>query len=120
MPDMSYENAIWRAKYGYKEEHHHDAPMRRNRDFKAMPYGTAAGMPNYRHAEPFSQLKNIKDFLNEEHHFPTKFFKIFCFGAAAGVMYGSVWTFIRPVSGFAAQKLFASVGEKEFSGRIGR
>jgi hypothetical protein len=92
---------MWRAKHGYKEEHQHDAPMRRNRDFKAMPYGTAAGMPNYRHAEPFCQLKNLKDLKNEHHHFPTKLFKIFFGGATVGVVFGSAWAFLRPMSGFA-------------------
>ena len=94
--------------------------MRRNRDFKAMPYGTAAGMPNYRHAEPFAQLKNIKDFTTEHHHFPTKYFKTFLDGAIVGVFFGAAWTFIRPMSGFAMQKLFLTVGERDWSGRIAR
>jgi hypothetical protein len=75
--------------------------MRRNRDFKALPYGTAGGMPNYRHAEPFCQLKNLKDLANEHHHFPTKFFKTFLTGAAIGVVFGAFWTSFRPMSGIA-------------------
>ena len=94
--------------------------MRRNRDFKAMPYGTYGGMPNYRHAEPFCQLKNLKDFKNEHHHFPTKFFKIFLAGALTGVVFGSGWHFLRPISGFAVQKLMLTVGDRDFSGRIVR
>ena len=118
--DREYADPIWRAKHGYKEEHQHDAPMRRNRDFKAMPYGTAAGMPNYRHAEPFAQLKNLKDFKNEDHNFVFKYAKIFFYGAIIGIVYGSVWTFVRPISGFSAQKLMMTAGERDWSGRIGR
>lgn len=85
-----------------------------------MPYGTAAGMPNYRHAEPFCQLKNIKDLKNEHHHFPTRFFKIFLSGAIVGVTFGSAWGFLRPMSGFAIQKLMHTTGDHAFTGRIWR
>jgi len=117
VPDPAYKNEIWRAKHGYKEVHQHDAPFRRNRDFKATPYGNFAGMPNYRHAEPFCQLKNLKDFKNERHHHPTKWAKTFMFGAAAGIMFGSAWTAFRPVNGFAFNKLLAATGERSWSGR---
>jgi hypothetical protein len=85
-----------------------------------MPYGTAAGMPNYRHAEPFAQLKNIKDFYAEHSHFPTVYFKLFLTGAATGIFWGSFWTFIRPISGFSAQKLMLTAGDRDWSGRLGR
>ena len=85
-----------------------------------MPYGTYGGMPNYRHAEPFCQLKNLKDLVNEDHHFPTKYFKLFLAGAFTGIVYGSAWTFIRPMQGFAVQKLMAHVGDREWTGRIAR
>ena len=49
----AYEDEAWRAKHGYKEVKQHDAPYRRNRDFKAVPYGNFIGMPNYRHSEPW-------------------------------------------------------------------
>ena len=120
MPDPAYEDEIWRSKHGYKEVHQHDAPMRRNRDFKPVPYGTFGGMPNYRHAEPWCQLKNIKDFANENHHFPTVWFKKFLYGALCGVVLGSGWFFIKPTTGFAMQKLMAQVGERQFSGRVFR
>jgi len=118
--DAAYSDPVWRAKHGYKEEHQHDNPMRRNRDFKAMPYGTAAGMPNYRHAEPFCQLKNIKDLKNEQHNFMFKYIRTFIFGATVGFVYGAAWTFIRPMSGMAIQKLMLTVGERDWSGRFGR
>ena len=94
--------------------------MRRNRDFNAMPYGTAIGMPNYRHAEPFCQLKNIKDLGNEHHNFMIRYIKIFMAGSIVGLVYGSAWSFVRPMSGMAIQKLFLAVGERDWSGRIGR
>lgn len=60
----------------------------------------------------------MKDLKNESHHFPTKFFKIFLAGAFTGLVFGSGWTFIRPVTGFATQKLMLSIGDREFSGRL--
>lgn len=99
--EPAYDNETWRAKHGYKEVHQHDAPFRRNRDFKPVPYGTFGGMPNYRHAEPFCQLKNAKDLVVEQHHFPTRWAKTFLFGAFSGVVLGQGWFFIRPAHGFA-------------------
>lgn len=120
MPEPNYGNEFWRAKYGYKEQHQHDPPFRRNRDFKPVPYGTAAGLPNYRHAEPFALLKNAKDIINEQDHFPTRWTKHFLFGAALGVVFGQCWWFIRPVGGFAFQKVMQASGERAFSGRVFR
>lgn len=56
-----YGNAAWRARHGYKEADTHDPPQRMNYDFKPIPYGTARGIPNYRHSEPFFLLKNLRD-----------------------------------------------------------
>lgn len=97
-----YGDEIWRSQHGYKEIYTHDAPFRRNRDFKPVPYGTFGGMPNYRHSEPFCQLKNIKDFVDERQHHPTKWAKTFLFGAFAGVVLGSVWMAFRPINGFVS------------------
>jgi hypothetical protein len=58
-------------------------------------------MPNYRHAEPFCQLKNVKDLAAENHHFPTRWAKTFLYGATVGVVFGQAWFFIKPVNGFA-------------------
>jgi hypothetical protein len=53
----AYANETFRARAGYKEGDVHDAPGRRNRDFKPMTYGSFRGIPNYRHSEPYCQLK---------------------------------------------------------------
>ena len=42
------------------------------------------------------------------------------FGAISGFTFGQLWFFVSPVNGFAAQKLFASVGERPWSGRMYR
>ena len=76
--------------------------MRRNRDFKATPYGAAIGMPNYRHAEPYLLLKNLPDLRNEDHHHPTVWAKRFIFGAIVGLSVGQLWVFAGPINGFAA------------------
>merc|ERR1712061_614369 len=44
--------------------------------------------------------------------------KSFIAGAAFGLVFGQVWFFFSPINGFAAQKLFAAVGERPFSGRM--
>jgi hypothetical protein len=119
-PEPGYSNEMWRAKHGYKELHQHAPPIRRNRDFKAMPYGTAAGMPNYRHAEAWCQLKNISDFVREDNHFPTRFFKLGCLGGMWGFVLGAFWVAVKPQQGFVVQKLMARVGERDFSFRMPR
>jgi hypothetical protein len=59
--DSAYKNEVFRARKHYKEEHVHDPPLRRNRDFKPVNYGSFRGMLNFKHAEPFASLKNLKD-----------------------------------------------------------
>ena len=63
--DPNYGNETFRARHGYKEEHTHDPPYRRSRDFKPMTYGSFKGMLNYRHSEPYCLLKNMKDLSRE-------------------------------------------------------
>ena len=75
-------------------------------------------MPNYRHSEPFLSLKQFYSFTDERHHHPTKWIKKFLFGAGVGFCVGQLWFFVSPINGFAAQKLFAAVGEKAWSGRF--
>jgi len=67
-----------------------------------VPYGNFIGLPNYRHSEPFCLLKNAKDVINEQDHFPTRWAKTFLFGATLGVTFGQAWFFLRPINGFAA------------------
>ena len=117
VPDTQYGNEVWRAKHGYKEVHQHNPPARRNRDFKATPYGNAIGMPNYRHATPYLLLKHLSDFKHEEHHHPSKWIKSFMMGATTGLTLGSIWFFLSPINGFASQKLYAAVGERAWSGK---
>ena len=120
IPEPAYSDEIWRQRHGYKEEHQHDAPFRRNRDFKPVPYGTFGGMPNYRHAETFCLTKNIKDLITEHDHFPTRWAKSFLNGAMYGFVLGQAWMFISPGNGFAIQKLMAAIGTREWSGRAFR
>ena len=62
-----YENPTFRARKGFKDPEAHDPPYRRNRDFKPVPYGSAKGILNYRHSEPYALLKNMKDLPRETH-----------------------------------------------------
>ena len=115
--DQRYGDEIWRSKHGYKEIYQHDPPLRRNRDFKPVPWGAAVGMPNYRHAEPFLMLKNIQDLRHEEAHHPIKWMKTFAFGALVGFSMGQVYQLLAPMNGFAMQKLHANIGERDWTGR---
>jgi hypothetical protein len=96
IPDPAYGNEVWRARHHYKEEHVHDPPLRRNRDFKPVGFGTFRGMPNFKHAEPFALLKNLKDLPNEHHNHPIKWAKAFLFGGFAGAVFGYSWFIFRP------------------------
>ena len=120
IPDPRYGDELWRAKNHFKEEYQHDAPWRRSRDFKPVPWGNARGLPNYRHSEPWLSLKNVFTFTEERHHHPTKWIKKAALGAVTGLCLGQVWFFFAPINGFAAQKLFASIGERAFTGRMFR
>jgi len=53
-----------------------------------VPWGAARGMPNYRHAEPWLNMKNLFTFTEERHHHPTKWIKRFLFGAGVGLVMG--------------------------------
>lgn len=120
IPDPRYGDETWRAKHHFKEEFQHDAPLRRSRDFKPVPWGQARGMPNYRHSEPWLNMKNLYTLIDERHHHPTKWFKKFMFGAFSGFFLGQIWFFVAPINGFAASKLFAAIGEKAWTGRMYR
>jgi len=120
IPDPRYRDETWRAQHHFKEEHQHDAPLRRSRDFKPVPWGHARGMPNYRHSEPWLNMKNFFGWSEEHHHHPTKWMKRAFFGGVSGFCIGQFWQFVAPINGFAAQKLFASIGERQWSGRLFR
>lgn len=105
VPDPAYSNEFWRARHHFKEEHLHDPPARKNRDFKPVGFGSFRGMPNFKHAEPFAILKNLKDLPHEHHHHPIKWIKAFLFGGAAGVFFGYAWFIFRPFQNFPIRKL---------------
>jgi len=88
IPDPAYKDETWRINHGYKEEHQHDAPKRRNRDFKPAAYGSFRGLPNYRRSESFESMKLLTELKNEDHHFPTRWAKTFFYGATVGVSLG--------------------------------
>ena len=94
--DSRYGDELWRARHGYKELHQHDAPLRRNRDFKPVPWGAAIGMPNYRHSEPFLMLKNIKDLKTEDAQHPLRWARHFGVGAALGFIIGQFYYVVQP------------------------
>ena len=102
IPDPRYGDETWRAKHHFKEEHQHNPPLRRNRDFKPVPWGTARGMPNYRHSEPWLNMKNLYTLMDESHHHPTKWAKKATFGAIFGFCFGQIHFFCAPINGFAA------------------
>ncbi|TNV76273.1 hypothetical protein FGO68_gene8827 [Halteria grandinella] len=115
--DPAYQNETWRARHHFKEEHQHDPPQRRNRDFKPVNYGSFRGILNYKRAEPFESLKNLKDLKNEHAHHPTKWAKCFLFGAMAGATFGYAWFVIRPFQSFPIRKLLQATGDRPWSGR---
>ena len=118
--DPSYDNDMFRASHGYKERHQHDPPYRRSRDFKAVPYGTFRGMPNYRHTEPYCLLKNMKDLSRETHHHPIKWTKAALKGGLVGSMFGYLWFVGGPTPPFEMNKLMAATGTRDWSGRTFR
>lgn len=105
IPDPSYNNEVWRARHHYKEGHVHDPPYRRNRDFKPVNFGSFKGMPNFKHAEPFALLKNLRDLRHEHHNHPLKWAKAFLYGAFAGFVFGYSWFLLKPVQAFPIRKL---------------
>jgi hypothetical protein len=111
---------VFRAKYGYKEVHQHNPPERRNRDFKPVNYGSFRGMLNFKNAEPWSLLKNLKDLKNEHHNHPIKWTKMFLFGASVGSVLGTIWFCMKPAQAFPMRKLLQASGEKPWSGRYFR
>lgn len=115
-----YGNEMFRARHGYKEAHVHDAPYRRNRDFKPANYGSFKGFLNYRHSEPYCLLKNMKDLAREEHHHPIKWTKQFLKGALTGGLLGYTYFVGSNAGPQEMSKLMAAVGSRGYSGRVFR
>ena len=115
--DPAYSNEVFRVREHYKEVHQHDPPFRRNRDFKPVNYGSFRGILNFKHAEPFADLKNLKDLKNEHHNIAIKWTKAFLFGASAGAVIGYTFFLVKPIQSFAARKLLQASGDRPWSGR---
>ena len=115
-----YENETFRARHGYKDSEAHDPPYRRNRDFKPVPYGSAKGILNYRHSEPFALMKNLKDLPRETHQKPLVYTKHFLKGALVGGTLGMFYIHGGPLGALETEKLMASAGSRPFSGRLFR
>ena len=118
--DPNYGNETFRARHGYKEVAMHDAPYRRNRDFKPVNYGSWKGMLNYRHSEPYMHLKNMKDISRDDHHIVIKASK----NALKGGLLGSIFGYLYFIGGntgpFEMSKLLSSTGNRPFSGQAFR
>jgi len=81
-----YDNELWRSRNGFKEMEVHNPPYRRNRDFKPVNYGTFKGIPNFKHAEPWQLLRNVRDFIHEDHNIAIKWTKSFITGSIYGAL----------------------------------
>ena len=115
-----YENETFRARKGFKDAEAHDPPYRRNRDFKPVPYGSAKGILNYRHSEPFALLKNMRDLPRETHQKPIVYTKHFLKGALVGTWFGGMYFACGPTGLLETEKVMASGGGRAFSGKMFR
>jgi len=115
--DQDYASPMFRASHGFKENHQHDPPMRRNRDFKPVPYGSFRGFVNYRHSEPYCLLKNMKDITREDHSLLIIMGKAAFKGAFVGGLFGYMAFLGGPSSPIEMDKLVAASGARDWSGR---
>jgi len=115
-----FENEFFRARHGYKDAEAHDPPYRRSRDFKPVPYGSAKGILNYRHSEPFALLKNMRDLPRETHHFPITMSGHFLKGGLVGTVLGSMYFLAGPVGQLETEKVLSAAGSRAFSGKLFR
>lgn len=117
--DPAYDSDNFRNSHGFKELEKSDSLRKPYREEKPL-YGIHADHPKGRHTEPFTHFKNIKDFKQDKEHVALKYIKTGIAGAATGVVFGQAWFVVSPIDGFASQKLFATVGERAWSGRAFR
>ena len=82
--DSRHHNETFRARNHYKETHIHNAPKRKNKDFKPVLYGDFVGMLNFKLSEPFAMIRHIKDLFTETHHMPLNWIYNFIKGATLG------------------------------------
>lgn len=105
-----YKNETWRARHGYKEALTSDSPIRRNRDFKPVPYGSAKGILNFRHSEPYCLLKNMKDLYHEDSNIVIRWFKDGIRGAMGGSIIGMAYHIGGNTGNWEMNKLMAARG----------
>lgn len=73
-------NEDFRVRHHYKEMEVHNAPPRKNRDFKPVLYGDFIGMLNFKLAEPWGMLRHFDDLFEEKHHKPIQWIRAFVKG----------------------------------------
>lgn len=115
-----YANETFRARHHYKETETPNSPFRRNRDFKPVPYGSAKGILNWRHSEPYCLLKNMKDIVYEESNVVIRWTKKAIVGSMLGAAAGTMYFWGAPTGNFEMNKLFAATGSRNYSGRTWR
>ena len=85
-----------------------------------MPYGSAKGILNYRHSEPFALMKNLKDLPKETHQKPIMYTKHFLKGAILGGIFGSFYFTGGPIRYLEMEKVIHASGSRPFSGQLWR
>ena len=102
--EPTYHNETFRAKYGYKEMHVHNAPKRKNKDFKPVLYGDFIGMLNFKLSEPWALIRHAKDLWHEDHQMPIQWAKKFIHGAFVGAYFSMVYNLYYSNNEFVEKK----------------
>lgn len=110
----TYENETYRVKHGYKELHVHNAPERRNKDFKPALYGHFRGMLNFKHSQPWAISRHLKDMFEEDHQIPIKYIKEAIRGALFGAVGGLMLHVHTSFSVFSLKKLYLQASSAPF------
>lgn len=113
-----YQNETYRARHGFKEMHIHNAPKRKNKDFKPLLYGDYIGMLNFKLAEPWALFRHLKDMFNEEHQMPLQYIKTGVRGAVVGVAFGLLKEMVTPLNHLANKKLVINTTQNPFKIQI--
>ena len=111
----TYQNEVYRHKYGFKELHVHNPPKRRNKDFKPVLYGDFIGMLNFKLSEPWALMRHAKDLLSESHHKPINLAKQFIKGFVVGSFLGFMQMQIKFNNEFLMRKLYLTIDKGPFT-----
>ena len=103
-PNSVYANESMRARNHYKELHVHNAPPRKNKDFKPMLYGDFRGMLNFKLAEPWGHLRHLPDIFNEEHNFVIRLARRAIEGGTVGFAYGLFKFVVSDLNSYTSTK----------------